>query len=167
MRIRKKDIGDNLAWALQSLPLFEDVFLGMQAFNLGMVHEFLLEIEGDLLRELLELERTPPNTTFVSAISQLWIFGLYELLRTWRQRADEIENFASKVSQATETNRRNGKGGVELGRGWILALESEATEVIPNESISLCIAGQCSSKRLLFCTSDTLALRLWEEIRAP
>jgi hypothetical protein len=106
MRIRKKDIGVNLAWALQSLPLFDDLFLSMQAMNLGMVHEFLLEIEGDLLRELLELERTPSNAIFVSAISQLWVFGLYELLRTWRQRADEVLVFATKVSRASGSNRR-------------------------------------------------------------
>jgi len=36
-----------------------------------------------------------------------------------------------------------------------------------DESISICIAGQCRSKRLLFCTSDTLALRLRGESRAP
>ena len=106
MRIRKKDIGDNLAWALQSLPLFDDLFLGMQAMNLGMVHEFLLEIERNLLRELLELERTPPHTIFVSAVSQLWVFGVYELLRTWRQRADEVLIFAVRVSRATGNNRR-------------------------------------------------------------
>lgn len=106
MRIRKKDIGGNLAWALQSVPLFDDLFLSMQALNLGMVHEFLLEIEGDLLRELLELERTPPNAIFVSAISQLWVFGLYELLRTWRQRADEVLVFATKVSRTSGSNRR-------------------------------------------------------------
>ncbi|SRR5712692_2017564 len=106
MRIRKKDIGVNLAWALQSLPLFDDLFLSMQALNLGMVHEFLLEIEGDLLRELLEIEGTPPNTMFVSAISQLWVFGLYELLRTWRQRADEVLIFATRVSRTTGSNRR-------------------------------------------------------------
>lgn len=106
MRIKKKDIGDNLAWALQSLPLFDDLFISMQALNLGMVHEFLLEIEKDLLRDLLELERTPPNTIFVSAISHLWVFGVYELLRTWRQRANEVLNFAIKVSRATGSNRR-------------------------------------------------------------
>ena len=106
MRIRKKDIGVNLAWALQSLPLFNDLFLSMQAVNLGMVHEFLLEIERELLRELVELERTPPNTIFVSAISQLWVFGLYELLRTWRQRADEVLVFATKAFTATGSNRR-------------------------------------------------------------
>jgi hypothetical protein len=106
MRIRKKDIGDNLAWAFQSLPLFDDLFLSMQALNLGIVHEFLPEIEGDLLRELLKLERTPPNTIFVSAISQLWVFGLYELLRTWRQRANEILIFTTRLSRTTGSNRR-------------------------------------------------------------
>jgi hypothetical protein len=66
---------------LQSLRLFDDLAFTMQALNLGTVHEFLLHLENDLLRELIEFERTPPNTMFVSAISQLWVYGLYELLR--------------------------------------------------------------------------------------
>lgn len=105
MRIRKKDIGDNLAWALQSLPLFDDLFLSMQAMNLGMVHEFLLEIERDMMREWLQAERTPPNILFVSAISQLWVFGIYELLRTWRQRAGEVLTFAAKISRTSRAER--------------------------------------------------------------
>jgi hypothetical protein len=105
-RMKKKDIGRNLAWALQSLPLFDDVFLSMQALNLGVVHEFLLQIESELLRELVELEHTPPNTIFVSALSQLWVFGLYELLRTWRQRAREVLAFADKVVKETGPRRK-------------------------------------------------------------
>jgi hypothetical protein len=106
MRIKRKDIGDNLAWALQSLPLFDDLFLGMQALNLGIAHEFLMGIERELFHDLIEMEQTPPNTIFVSAMSQLWVFGLYELLRTWRQRAGEVTNFAAKASRTTSINRR-------------------------------------------------------------
>jgi hypothetical protein len=104
--VKKKEIGNNLSWALQSLPLFDDVFLSMQALNLGMVHEFLIQIERDLLRDLIELEHTPPNTIFVSALSQLWVFGLYELLRTWRQRAREVLTFGDKVARETGPVRK-------------------------------------------------------------
>ena len=73
--------------ALLSLPLFDNVYFRMQAMNLSMVDEFLVGLESDLLAEYMEIERTPVQSAlFVSAISQLWIFGFYELLRTWRQK---------------------------------------------------------------------------------
>ncbi len=43
---------------------------------------------------------------FVSAIGQLWVFGIYELLRTWRQRANDLVDFASRVRVATGPARR-------------------------------------------------------------
>ena len=86
---RAPDIG--LAAALRTLPLFTEPYLHMQAMNLDLVDRFLVDQETRLLQEYFEQERTPlPTTMFVSAFCQLWIFGLYELLRTWRQRGREI-----------------------------------------------------------------------------
>ena len=34
----------------------------------------------------------------VSALSQLWIFGVYEMLRTWRQRLQDVLKFADKTA---------------------------------------------------------------------
>ena len=81
--------------ALQTLPLFDEPYLQMQVMNLDVVDEFLRNQETNLLAEYMELERTPvPTAVFVSALSQLWIFGLYELLRTWRQRATDVLRWA-------------------------------------------------------------------------
>lgn len=72
---------------LRSLALFDDMFLNMQAMNVAMVDSFVTHQEYELLREYIEIERTPTQSAmFVSAISQMWIFALYELLRTWRGR---------------------------------------------------------------------------------
>ena len=80
-----------IAQALRTLPLFDEPYLRMQAMNLDIVDRFLMDQEANLLHEYLELERTPfPSTMFVSALSQLWLFGLYELLRTWRQRGRDV-----------------------------------------------------------------------------
>lgn len=85
--------------ALQSLPLFEDLFLRMQALNLDMVDGYIEDMETHLLREYMEIERTPvQNALFVSALSQLWVFGLYELLRTWRQRVGEVIKFGEGLT---------------------------------------------------------------------
>ena len=84
--------------ALRTLPLFDELYLGMQAMNIDLVDGFLVDWESRLLSEYMGTERTPiPTMKFVSAISELWIFGLYELLRTWRQRAQEVLDFAETL----------------------------------------------------------------------
>jgi hypothetical protein len=84
---------------LQSLPLLgDDLYLRMQAMNLGVVDHFLVDIELQLLQEYEQLERTPmASATFVSALTQLWIFGVYELLRTWRQRVGDVLEFVQNL----------------------------------------------------------------------
>lgn len=93
----------SLAEALQSLPLLEDnMYLRMQALNLGVVDKLLEGLERQLLSEYIEQESTPiPTAMLVSATSQLWVFGVYELLRTWRQRARQVLRFAEEVSRLT------------------------------------------------------------------
>ncbi|MBR9880965.1 MAG: hypothetical protein GYB17_15875 [Gammaproteobacteria bacterium] len=70
------------------LPFFEDdLYLGMQAMNVGIVDSVITEYEYALLREWFEIEKTPTEAAMaVSAMSQLWIYGLYEVLRMWRDR---------------------------------------------------------------------------------
>jgi len=78
--------------ALRSLPLFDDLYLKMQAQNLGIVDGFLRDIESET-----DAENTS-NLVFLSAFSQLWIFGLYELLRTWRQRVLAVVRFGEEIA---------------------------------------------------------------------
>lgn len=81
--------------AFQTIPLFDEPYLSMQVMNLHVVDNFLEDQETDLLNQYMETERTPLQTTiFVSALSQMWIFALYELLRTWRQRTRNILQWA-------------------------------------------------------------------------
>lgn len=82
--------------ALSKLQLFaDDPYLRMQAVNIGLVDQFLMRLESDVLRKLIEEERTPiPESAFLSAQSQMWIFAAYEILRTWRQRAKEVLKWA-------------------------------------------------------------------------
>lgn len=103
---------------LKSLPLIErDLYLGMQAMNLTVVDSMIEEMEENLLAEYIQLERTPvPSVMAVSALSQLWIFGVYELLRTWRQRLQDVLSFADEVSAlpAEELARRIAAKEVKL-----------------------------------------------------
>ena len=78
--------------ALCSLTLLgDDLYLRMQAMNLGVVDPFIADLEARLLRKQIDEERTPlPDALFVPAQSQMWIFAAYELLRTWRQRVADM-----------------------------------------------------------------------------
>jgi hypothetical protein len=91
--------GTLLRGVLRELPLLgEDVYLTMQATNLGMVDDFLMGLEASVLSEYGELDRTPlESAAFLSAVSQLWIFGVYELLRTWRQRVRDALQLDSEL----------------------------------------------------------------------
>lgn len=94
--------------ALLSLPLFDNIYLRMQALNLALVDEFLMGLEQQLLDEYIELERTPVQSAlFVSARSQLWLFGLYDLLRTWRQKTREIMLFINELDSLSDSEREN------------------------------------------------------------
>lgn len=77
-----------ITMGMKWLPFFEDdLYLGMQAMNVGVVDSVVTEYEYALLKEWFETERTPTETALaVSAMSQMWVYGLYEVLRMWRDR---------------------------------------------------------------------------------
>lgn len=77
---------------ITKLPFFEDdVFFGMQAMNVGIVDQIITQYEYALLHEYNKIERTSDSTMAVSALSQMWIYALYEVLRMWRDRKFEFE----------------------------------------------------------------------------
>ncbi len=83
--------GMEIPAALQSLTLFRDPYLSMQAFNLAIVDSFLNGLEQQVLRRLFDEDRTPvDDAVFLNAQSQMWIFAAYEVMRTWRQRAKDV-----------------------------------------------------------------------------
>lgn len=77
--------------ALRSLTMFGNTYMVMQATNLGIVDQFIMQIEDQVHDRFLREDRTPlDDAMFLNAQSQMWIFALYELLRTWRQLASNI-----------------------------------------------------------------------------
>lgn len=77
--------------SLRKLVMFSgDPFLSMQATNLGMIDFWLIDVEAGVRDRLHAEERTPvDDAMFLNALSQMWIFAAYELLRTWRQRVKD------------------------------------------------------------------------------
>ena len=82
-----------ITMGLKNLPFFkDDLYLGMQAMNVGVVDSVVTEQEYALLRKWFEIERTPGELAMaVSALSQMWVYGLYEVLRMWRDRRHQFE----------------------------------------------------------------------------
>ena len=88
----------------RSLVLFDELYLHMQAMNLAVIDTFLLDVEQAVLREYIDKERIPVDSCiFASALSQMWIFAVYELLRTWRQRVRELIDVATTKEIPKET----------------------------------------------------------------
>lgn len=82
-----------ITMGMKNLPFFkDDLYLGMQAMNVGIVDSVITEQEYALLREWFRIERTPTELAMaVSALSQMWVYGLYEVLRMWRDRRYQFE----------------------------------------------------------------------------
>lgn len=97
---------ESLHQVLGRLPLFDNLYLNMQAMNIGVTDLQLMDMEHDLLDLYIDREKTPlPETIIVSAWSQMWIFALYELLRTWRAQARELIEYGEQLAGAAEEER--------------------------------------------------------------
>lgn len=91
---------------LRKLPLFDNLYMNMQAMNIGVTDLQLFDMEEDLLDIYIDRERTPvPETIVVSAWSQMWIFAVYELLRTWRAQARALVEYGEELKNATAGER--------------------------------------------------------------
>lgn len=111
-----------LEQALADLTLMDDPFLRMQITNLTATDQVLMNLEQQVLHRLVDEERTPIDDTIILlAFSQMWLFGAYELLRTWRQRAKDFE-------------RLHANGGIDLK---IAALAARGPKVHPVRDVRI------------------------------
>ncbi|WP_139792969.1 hypothetical protein [Pseudophaeobacter leonis] len=95
-----------MRWS-STIPLCDDLWFGMQVRNIAIVDFTVLRgIESEAAQAFIERERTPTDILLpLSALSQMWIFSVYEFLRTWRQRAKQIIEAAEKVAAIDEEGR--------------------------------------------------------------
>lgn len=85
----------DLTRALAGLTMLgDDPYLSMQASNVGAIDNFLNGLEDQVLQEFGEEDGTPTTAFFLQAQTQMWIFALYELVRTWRARAQDMINWS-------------------------------------------------------------------------
>ena len=93
-----------LTWVV-GIPLCDAVWLGMQAQNIvdRIVRHFeSVALEGFYENDRFSLDDLMP----LSAMSQVWIFALYEFLRTWLQRAGRLISYSERLAALkTEAER--------------------------------------------------------------
>src|SRR6266700_818694 len=90
---------------VSTIPLCDDLFLSMQAQNVALVDLMVIRgMEAELLQAYYDNDDRMPIDVgmLVGAISQMWIYYLYEFMRTWRQRAQELIT-ASEEHERQET----------------------------------------------------------------
>ena len=122
-----------ITMGMKRLPFFkDDLYLGMQAMNVGVVDSVITEYEYALLREWFVIERTPTETAMaVSAMSQMWIYGLYEVLRMWRDRRYQFERLRQnggidlKISSMPDDDPVNVTVGIR--KQQLLRFKTDAT----------------------------------------
>jgi hypothetical protein len=97
----------DLFQALRLLPfMFGHLYLQMQCRNIAITDKFLEPMEGDLLAQKIDEERTPfQEAIILSAFSQMWVFAFFELMRTWKAFADEFLRFSRKLLRTDITSR--------------------------------------------------------------
>jgi hypothetical protein len=88
--------------------LGDDAFLRSQLFSLNYVDQFITRLEYENLQTWFRDDRVGlEDTVLLSAQSQMWIFAIYELLRTWNQRIRTIR---------VETEKNELKSALEMLR---------------------------------------------------
>ena len=160
----RADIGMNeLVSAIDSLQLMDDPYLSMQTYNLALVDQFIMELEEDILQKLLQEERAPPETMFLSAQSQMWIFAAYELMRTWRESVPDVLKLHKNGGLKLKIDAlRRPQGFVHVGR----ELRAGQLRRIADDKSTIERIREDLRLALHSAISNTFEL-LWPNIRYP
>jgi len=136
-----------------------DMFMGQQLTNLDLVDSFLTDLEYQVLREYFETDRTPAEAHFLGAQSQMWLFAAYELVRTWRQRANGVTKLAQtgKLEQRLAELKAEDDGRPHPGRhGRIEGIET----VLANPALLNVIERQSRALHIPFKRLEFLRVSL-------
>jgi hypothetical protein len=88
-----------ISWYM-SIPLCDDMWLGMQAQHIAAVEIAIIRpLELHTARKIFNEEGYVDVMMALNGVSQMWLFALYEFLRTWRQRATQLLQLADQYSK--------------------------------------------------------------------
>jgi hypothetical protein len=102
------------------IPLCDDLWLGMQAQNIAIVDRIVRHFEHEALEGFYKNDSFSIDDLYsLSAMTQVWVFALYEFLRTWLQRASKLIGYGER-SAALKTD--------EERAAYLKTIEVEAQE---------------------------------------
>src|ERR1700730_3002045 len=88
-----------IAW-YRTIPLCDDVWLGMQAQHIAAVELAIIRpLELHTAQRIFNEEGYGDVMMALNGVSQMWLFALYEFLRTWRQRAKRLLDLADQYAK--------------------------------------------------------------------
>jgi hypothetical protein len=100
--LSETDVPNNfsvISWYM-SIPLCDDMWLGMQAQHIAAVEIAIIRpLEFHTARKIFNEEAYVDVMMALNGVSQMWLFALYEFLRTWRQRATQLLQLADQYSK--------------------------------------------------------------------
>jgi hypothetical protein len=108
-RVREADFNLHIWFA--TIPMTDDIYLGLQAQNIARVE---MSVMRRWEKEVLDEQAADPGNyqgpkyRELTALSQMWVFALYEYLRTWRQRARILIQFEDNYLKLTTQRERDG-----------------------------------------------------------
>ena len=140
--------------------LGDDPFLRMQATNIALIDKWLMSLEIDALRASAQDERPDMGTAlFLNAHSQMWLFALYELLRTWRQeRAKQVQKWMVNGGLPQKIAALRKDAGFLHVSNAIFASQRERIEADP--TIMAAIADDLARTHCLFGQLEYLRVAL-------
>ncbi len=99
---RYRDVAEfgtsDLYEALMGLAGFaENPYLAMQASHLCLVDNSLNALEQEVMGHQFDDEPPRGKIALLAALSPMWIYAAYELVRTWRQRCEEVIKLAENA----------------------------------------------------------------------
>jgi hypothetical protein len=95
-----------ISWFM-SIPLCDDVWLGMQAQHIAAVEIGIIRpLELHTARKIFNEEGYADVMMALNGVSQMWLFALYEFLRTWRQRAMQLLQLADQYAKTKPAKQK-------------------------------------------------------------
>ncbi|KAA2235859.1 hypothetical protein [Salinarimonas soli] len=147
--------------ALRGLTLLgDDHYLGMQATNVALVDSFIMPMESEARAYRSADEGIDVgHAMLLNALSQQWLFAVYELLRTWRERVKDVLKW--KVNGGLElkaaTLEKSKPSELNLGRS---AFARALRRIIADPAITNRIEDDLARTHVLFRQLEFLRVAL-------
>jgi hypothetical protein len=128
------------------LPLFHIVWFRQNIQGLSALDSTLRKYESEVLRLFIEQERTPfAEVLCLQSMSQCWMFGMYELFRTWRQMVNELIVFAEEFQR----NPAKAKTPIERSDFQLSALDEQLEQAFYGELFETVKIDQAFRNKLI------------------